>query len=112
MPVYDYACQDCGHVVEVIHGVNDRGPTRCPLCEGPMRKLLTSPAIVFKGSGWAKKDARDASRSRVASGSSGASSDAKDKPTSTESSKADDSSAAGAKSTSKESAGPASAAEG
>jgi len=112
MPLYDYACQKCGHIVEVIHGVHDSGPSSCPRCQGSMRKLLASPAIVFKGSGWAKKDARDASRSRVASGSSGASSDVTDKPTSTESTKTDGSSVANAKSTNKESAGPASAAEG
>jgi len=35
-----------------------------------MRKLLTSPAILFKGSGWAKKDARDSRTARAASGTS------------------------------------------
>src|SRR3954470_14958379 len=58
MPLYDYQCQGCGHVVEVMHGVNDTGPQRCDRCGGSMRKLLSTPAIVFKGSGWAKKDAR------------------------------------------------------
>src|SRR5438270_2554215 len=56
MPIYDYACQNCGHVVEVIHGVHDTGPAVCPQCGGPMRKLLSRPAIHFKGSGWAKND--------------------------------------------------------
>ena len=58
MPLYDYQCQNCGHVVEVMHGVNASGPQRCERCGGPMRKLISTPAIVFKGSGWAKKDAR------------------------------------------------------
>lgn len=56
MPVYDYACRNCGHRVEVLHGVNDPGPTACERCGGSMRKLLSAPAIVFKGSGWARKD--------------------------------------------------------
>ena len=56
MPTYDYECRNCGNRVEVLHGVNDSGPTSCTVCGGPMRKLLSSPAIVFKGSGWAKKD--------------------------------------------------------
>jgi putative FmdB family regulatory protein len=56
MPRYDYICQSCGHIVEVMHGVNDLGPARCDRCGGEMRKLLSTPAIVFKGSGWAKKD--------------------------------------------------------
>ena len=60
MPLYDYECRNCGHRVEVLHGVNDAGPATCELCGGQMRKLINPPAIVFKGSGWAKKDARDA----------------------------------------------------
>jgi len=58
MPLYDYQCLNCGHVVEVMHGVNGEGPLRCERCGGQMRKLLSTPTIVFKGSGWAKKDAR------------------------------------------------------
>ena len=60
MPLYDYECRNCGHRVEVLHGVNDTGPATCDVCGGQMRKLINPPAIVFKGSGWAKKDARDA----------------------------------------------------
>lgn len=58
MPIYDYACQSCGRRIEVMHGVNAAGPDACEQCGGQMRKLLSPPAIVFKGSGWAKKDAR------------------------------------------------------
>jgi putative FmdB family regulatory protein len=61
MPIYDYQCRNCGHRVELIHGVNASGPTACEQCGGPMRKLLTTPSIVFKGSGWAKKDRSSAS---------------------------------------------------
>jgi putative FmdB family regulatory protein len=55
MPLYDYICEN-GHIVEVMHGVNDSGPAKCDRCGAEMRKLLSTPAIVFKGSGWAKKD--------------------------------------------------------
>jgi putative FmdB family regulatory protein len=55
MPLYDYVCED-GHIVEVMHGVNASGPAKCERCGAEMRKLLSTPAIVFKGSGWAKKD--------------------------------------------------------
>ncbi len=60
MPFYDYGCAQCGQLIEARHGVHDSGPAECDRCGGPLRKLLSSPAIVFKGSGWAKKDARDA----------------------------------------------------
>jgi len=65
MPTYEYRCSACGRQVEVMHGIYDQGPTICQSCGGVMRKALSSPAIHFKGSGWAKKDAQAASRSKV-----------------------------------------------
>ena len=58
MPIYDYVCSSCGHRTEVVHGINDAGPRFCPSCgaEGTLKKGFTTPAILFKGSGWAKKD--------------------------------------------------------
>jgi putative FmdB family regulatory protein len=76
VPLYDYECRNCGHRVEVLHGVNDSGPTACAQCGGPMRKLLNTPAIVFKGSGWAKKDRSSSSgRSADKASTAGASND-------------------------------------
>ena len=66
MPLYDYSCADCGHEIEVRHGVHDPGPESCERCGGRMRKLMSSPSIVFKGSGWAKKDAHDSRSSAPA----------------------------------------------
>ncbi len=57
MPRYDYRCSNCGREVEVMHGIHESGPQACDHCGGAMRKALSSPAIHFKGSGWAKKDA-------------------------------------------------------
>ena len=58
MPIYDYTCSHCGHLVEVIHGIHETGPRFCPSCgaESTMRKGFAAPAVHFKGSGWAKKD--------------------------------------------------------
>ena len=67
MPTYEYGCTVCGRVAEVMHGVHGTGPERCEHCGGRMRKLITAPAIHFKGSGWAGKDARDSVRSRSTS---------------------------------------------
>jgi putative FmdB family regulatory protein len=69
MPVYDYRCSLCHLEVEVRHGIHDHGPTVCSACGGAMRKAMSTPAIHYKGSGWAKKDARAASSSKPASGS-------------------------------------------
>ena len=57
MPLYDYRCAACGREVEVMHGIHDQGPGACAACGGTMHKVLSPPAIHFKGSGWAKKDA-------------------------------------------------------
>lgn len=75
MPIYDYQCDGCGHRVEVFHGVNEGGPATCDACgsHGTMRKRFAPPSIVFKGSGWAKKDRGSASSTKAAraSGSAG-----------------------------------------
>jgi putative FmdB family regulatory protein len=52
MPLYEYECDNCGHRFEVIQKFSDDPLTACPKCEGAVRKLLSSPAIQFKGSGW------------------------------------------------------------
>ena len=72
MPVYDYVCSACGRVTEVIHGINAEGPRFCPACgaEGTLHKGFSTPAVHFKGSGWAKKD-RASSATRAASAKSG-----------------------------------------
>lgn len=62
MPTYDYRCTECGTEIEVIHGIYAEGPAECDVCGGAMRKALSTPAIHFKGSGWAKKDAQAASK--------------------------------------------------
>jgi putative FmdB family regulatory protein len=63
VPLYDYDCAACGRRFEVIHGLNDAPPEQCPLCgSGPIRKAFAAPAIHFKGSGWAKKERRAASK--------------------------------------------------
>jgi len=57
VPLYDYVCAACRHRFEVIHGVYEHGPTTCPNCgKGPVRKGITTAAIHYKGSGWAKKE--------------------------------------------------------
>jgi putative FmdB family regulatory protein len=57
MPTYDYVCRACGHRIEVYHGLHAAGPTQCPNCHShSLRKAIAAPAVVFKGSGWAKKD--------------------------------------------------------
>jgi putative FmdB family regulatory protein len=69
MPIYEYRCVACGREIEVIHGIHADGPSTCDVCGAPMRKLMSAPAIVFRGGGWAKKDARESRSARSADGS-------------------------------------------
>ena len=53
MPLYEYECDNCHHRFERIQKFSDPPVEVCPHCgKGPVRKLLSSPAIQFKGSGW------------------------------------------------------------
>ncbi len=61
MPLYEYQCDACGHRFEHIQKFSDPLLTVCPKCRGAIRKLVSSAAIQFKGTGWyvtdyAKKD--------------------------------------------------------
>ncbi len=72
MPLYDYVCEACRHRFEVIHGVHGEGPATCPSCgKGPIRKGITTAAIHYKGSGWAKKERHAAVKSGVKADSDG-----------------------------------------
>lgn len=52
MPLYEYECEACGNRFEKIQKFSDPPIETCPKCEGKVRKLISSPAIQFKGSGW------------------------------------------------------------
>jgi putative FmdB family regulatory protein len=52
MPVYEYQCQSCERMIEKIQKFSDPPLTRCEECGGPLKKVLSPPALVFKGSGF------------------------------------------------------------
>lgn len=52
MPLYEYACDACGHKFEKIQKFSDPLESQCPKCGSPVRKLMSSPAIQFKGTGF------------------------------------------------------------
>lgn len=53
MPLYEYECEACHSTFEKIQKFSDPLVEVCPKCgKGPVRKLPSSPAIQFKGSGW------------------------------------------------------------
>jgi len=53
MPLYEYECEACGQRFEIIQKFSDPPADTCRACgKGPVRRLLSSPAIQFKGTGW------------------------------------------------------------
>lgn len=52
MPLYEYQCLKCEARTEVMQKVTDKPLTRCRKCKGRLEKLLSAPAIQFKGAGW------------------------------------------------------------
>lgn len=62
MPLYEFECESCGRRFERIRRFSDPPIETCFACGGPVHKLMSSPAIQFKGTGWyvtdyARKDA-------------------------------------------------------
>ena len=86
MPLYEYQCDACGHRFEVIQKYSDAPIDVCPKCGGAVSKLLSSPAIQFKGSGFYLTDygrAGKSDSSNVSAGkneSGGSSSESKSEP--------------------------------
>jgi putative FmdB family regulatory protein len=52
MPVYEYRCTSCGERTEAQQHVGDPPLSKCPRCGGVLEKVVSVPALRFKGSGW------------------------------------------------------------
>jgi putative FmdB family regulatory protein len=72
MPIYEYQCTKCNDRTEVIQKFTDPPYAACEKCGGEVRKLMSAPAIQFKGSGFYKTDyASAASKAETKAGSEG-----------------------------------------
>jgi putative FmdB family regulatory protein len=71
MPLYEYECDVCGQRFEVIRKFSESNLSECTLCgKGPVRRLMSSPAIQFKGTGWYITDYSSKGKSSEAATSS------------------------------------------
>jgi putative FmdB family regulatory protein len=85
VPIYEYRCKKCGHRFETIQKVSDPPLNKCEKCKGKAERLVSSPAIQFKGSGWyvtdyARKSSGGDGAKAESSSEKTASSDSSDKP--------------------------------
>ncbi|MDE2965351.1 MAG: zinc ribbon domain-containing protein [Acidobacteriota bacterium] len=52
MPIYEYGCDACGKVLEVMQKFSDEPLKTCPDCSGQLTKLISRTSFQFKGTGW------------------------------------------------------------
>ena len=52
MPIYEYRCTKCGHLIEIIQKLSDRPLRKCPECSGRLEKLVSRASFQLKGGGW------------------------------------------------------------
>jgi putative FmdB family regulatory protein len=52
MPLYEYKCDHCDEVFEVMQKFSDAPLATHDKCGGPVRRMISVPAIQFKGTGW------------------------------------------------------------
>jgi len=56
VPLYEYQCKQCGHRFEKIQSFSAPEEKECPVCKGEVERLISAPAIQFKGAGWYVND--------------------------------------------------------
>ena len=57
MPIYEYQCQQCGHLCEFIQKSNDPAITECPKCNNQqLKKMISATRFQLKGTGWYETD--------------------------------------------------------
>ena len=77
MPIYEYACKQCGHTFDALQKMSDEPLTDCPECGAPqLRKLISAPNFRLKGGGWYETDFKTDNKRNLVDGA--AKSDSKD----------------------------------
>ena len=70
MPIYEYACQSCGHQFEAIQKISENALRECPACGKPdLKKLISAAGFQLKGSGWYATDFKGGAKKTDSSGS-------------------------------------------
>lgn len=52
MPIYEYRCSKCGHVLEAWQKLSDPPLRACEVCGAPVKKIISHNTFHLKGSGW------------------------------------------------------------
>lgn len=83
MPIYEYACAQCGHEQEILQKISDAPLTECPAChEQSLQKKISAAGFRLAGSGWYETDFKSSGKKNLA-GDAGKSSSSDSSSTST-----------------------------
>jgi putative FmdB family regulatory protein len=70
MPIYEYQCQSCGEMIEVLQKLSDAPLVVCTACGKPdLRKKVSAAAFRLKGGGWYETDFKTGDKKNLAAGS-------------------------------------------
>lgn len=73
MPIYEYACKECGHTLDALQKLADAPLVECPECGKPaLRRLISAPRFRLKGEGWYETDFKKENRRNLVSSDSDA----------------------------------------
>lgn len=57
MPIYEYACQECRQVSEILQKISDPPATTCPQCGAEaLTKQVSAAGFRLSGGGWYETD--------------------------------------------------------
>lgn len=70
MPLYEYQCESCSKVTEIIQKFSDSPLAECPECRGPVTKLISMNSFALKGGGWYTTDYKRSGSSSTSSSAS------------------------------------------
>jgi putative FmdB family regulatory protein len=59
VPIYEYACRDCAYTFELKQSIKEEPVAVCARCGKSVTRIISAPAIMFKGSGWYITDYSD-----------------------------------------------------
>jgi putative FmdB family regulatory protein len=67
MPIYEYQCQACDHLLEALQKLSDAPLLDCPSCQAPqLKKKISAVGFRLKGSGWYETDFKNSAKKNVA----------------------------------------------
>ena len=79
MPIYEYRCAK-GHSFEVFQSMSEDSLTECVECGTECERVLSAPAVHFKGSGFYTTDYARKGATKAATDGAGEATDSEKKP--------------------------------